>query len=390
MIQFGIDRFLEQKPGWQNQQIGMVTNHAATTNSLEPSRAVLLANGFHLTKLFSPEHGLDVQGADGHAMKDGTDPLTGLPVTSLYSSKLAPSADDLLDIDIVLYDIPDAGCRFYTYLWTLTHVMEACAREKKKLVVLDRPNPVSGDLLLAEGPILEISQSSFIGRWPMPIRHSCTLGELALYFNAARKINCELEVITCNGWSRSQWQPDWGIDFVPTSPAIRNFESILLYPGLGLLEATNISEGRGTQYSFCAAAAPWIDGNTLARQINNLVPEELAAKPIQFCNEDPLVKYPGEICHGVQFEITSRTSFAPVLFGLLLIRLIKDLYPDHFAWKPYITLVNPTGKQHLDKLLGITGSEKLFGMPMYQFMVSITKLTRVPGWIKEVEPFLLY
>ena len=196
MIHFGIDILLKQNPSWKKKRIGLVTNHAATTNKLIPSRKALLDKGFNIIKLFSPEHGLDVKGADGAKMKDGIDTLTNLPVISLYNRKLAPGKKDLMDIDIILFDIPDIGCRCYTYLWTMTYVAEACAKHKKKLIILDRPNPVSGNLQLAEGPILDEKKcASFIGRWDIPLRHSCTLGELALYFNQSKNIHADIEII---------------------------------------------------------------------------------------------------------------------------------------------------------------------------------------------------
>ena len=390
MIHFGIDNLLSSSPVWKDQRIALVTNHAASTNHNNPSREALLKQHFNLTKLFSPEHGLDVQGADGHEIKDGYDVLTGLPIISLYSSKLAPSAHDLADIDIVLFDIPDVGSRFYTYLWTLTYVMEACSNAKKKLIILDRPNPVSGNMDLAEGPILDEVQSSFIGRWRIPIRHSCTLGELAKYFNIEKNIHCDLEIINCTNWERNQFQPDWGIRFVPTSPAIQGFESMLLYPGLCLLEATNISEGRGTDLSFCAAAAPWLHGNAIAGILNDMGLDDVEVTPVSFTPNDKNSKYYQQLCQGIQFEIREPHYFQSVSFGLLLIRLIKQMYPQQFAWKPYPTLVNPSGSQHLDKLLGISQSEELFELPLAKFIAEITKLTQCRNWKEEVGKYLLY
>lgn len=388
MIRFGIDILLADPPEWKKERIGLVTNHAATTNHLSPSRKALLQRSFNVQKLFSPEHGLDVTGADGHEMKDGTDALTKLPIISLYSNKLAPSDQDLEDLDIILFDIPDVGSRFYTYLWTMTHVMEACSKNQKKLIILDRPNPVSGDLGLTEGPILDLAQASFIGRWPLPIRHSCTLGELALYFNAERNIKCDLEVIRCEGWNRNEFQPDWGIDFVPTSPAIQNFQSMLTYPGLCLLEATNISEGRGTKDAFRLAGAPWIKGQSLASIIADIGLDEIHVFAHSFVPSDS--KYKGETCHGILIEVKHPESFQPVYFGLMLIRIIKQSYPQGFDWAPYPTMVNPTGKQHLDKLLGITDSEKLFSLPLPKFIAEITKLTQCRNWSKEMQGYLLY
>ena len=388
MIKFGIDILLADPPEWKRERIGLVTNHAATTNRLSPSRKALLQHSFNILKLFSPEHGLDVMGADGHEMKDGTDALTKLPIISLYSTKLAPSDQDLEDLDIILFDIPDVGSRFYTYLWTMTYVMEACARNNKKLIILDRPNPVSGNMALVEGPVLDITQASFIGRWPIPIRHSCTLGELALYFNIEQNIHCQLEIIRCENCERDQFQPDWEIPFVPTSPAIQNFQSMLTYPGLCLLEATNISEGRGTKDAFRLAGAPWIKGESLTTMIADIGLDEIHVTANSFRPTDS--KYKGENCNGILIEVTHPESFQPVYFGLMLIRIIKQTYPQYFDWAPYPTMVNPTGKQHLDKLLGIADSEKLFDLPLPKFIAEITRLTQCRNWATEMEPYILY
>jgi uncharacterized protein YbbC (DUF1343 family) len=388
MIKFGIDCLLQNNPTWKNKRIGLVTNQAATTNGLIPSRFELIKQKFNIQKLFSPEHGLDVLGADGQEMMDGFDTLTGLPIISLYSNKLAPSEEDLADIDIVLFDIPDIGCRFYTYLWTLTYVMEACAKNKKKCIILDRPNPISGNLDLAEGPILMESQSSFIGRWPIPIRHSCTLGELAKFFNAFENIGCDLEIIVSEGWVRNSFQPNWGIQFVPTSPAIQSFESMLFYPGLCLLEATNISEGRGTENAFCILGAPWIKGTLFAGILNDMGLDEVAISIESFTPSES--KYKNQLCNGVRLSLREPTFFQPVSYGLILIRLIKQMYPQSFEWKPYPTLVNPTGQHHLDKLLGIPDSKALFELPLSKFIAEITKLTQCKSWKQQIEGYLLY
>jgi uncharacterized protein YbbC (DUF1343 family) len=390
MIRTGIDVLLTQHPSWKNERIALVTNHAATTHDLNPSREALLRHGFNIVKLFSPEHGLDVRGADGHEMKDGEDVITGLPVTSLYSSKLAPGKEDLEGIDIVLFDIPDIGSRFYTYLWTMTYVMEACALHGKKMVILDRPNPVSGNMELAEGPVLEEAQSSFIGRWPIPIRHSCTLGELANYFNAKKNTKATIEIIKCEGWDRNDFQPDWKMRFVPTSPAIQSFQAMLLYPGVCLLEATNISEGRGTEFSFRAAGAPWINGNAIAGILNEMGLDDVIATPIKFTPTDPNSKYYNQSCGGVHMEVRQPAFFQSVSYGLILIRLIKQMYPQQFAWKPYPTLVNPAGTEHLDKLLGVADSEKMFELPLPKFIAEVTKLTQSRDWKREVNDYLLY
>ena len=388
MVQFGVDILLQQSPSWKKAAIGLVTNHAATTHALQPSRQALLEAGFNIRVLFSPEHGLDVSGADGQAMQDGRDPLTGLPVISLYGPKLAPSEEDLAGIDILLFDIPDIGARFYTYLWTLSHVIEASAHFQKPLVILDRPNPVSGNMYLAEGPMLAPDNASFIGRWPVPVRHSCTLGELALYFNATRKLSAFIEVVACKGWDRNSFQPDWGIPFVPTSPAIQDFQSMLLYPGLCMLEATNISEGRGTHHAFRVAGAPWINGPVLANGLKEMSEEGLSVQATEFIPSEG--KYASKRCYGVKMEITAPGNFQTVWSGLLLIKLIQSLYPKEFAWAPYPTHVNPSGKGHLDKLTGLRNSENLFTLPLPAFLAAITKHTRVDDWKAATAAYLLY
>jgi uncharacterized protein YbbC (DUF1343 family) len=388
MIEFGIDQLISQPVSWKKQRIALLTNEAATTNQGISSRKALIENGFNLKLLFSPEHGLDMQGADGKLMHDGIDGLTGLPIISLYGKKLAPSETNLSEIDLLLFDIPDIGARFYTYLWTLTYLMEACAQFGKKLILLDRPNPISGNMSLAEGPVMQEAAASFIGRWPIPIRHSCTLGELAKFFNSKKNIAVDLEIIPCNNWDRNEFQPDWGTNFVPTSPAIQHFDSMLLYPGLCLLEATNISEGRGTDRAFRIAGAPWMNGKIIANLFNQLGLEDIKATPIIF---QPIEgKYQGQLCEGIEFNILDRNYFQSVSNGLLLINLIKSMYPKNFAWTNYPTEVNPTGTDHLNKLLGIVNSKSLFNLPLQQFLPGIIKLTNNSGWQKEMAPYLIY
>lgn len=385
---FGVDRLLAQHPHWKNESLGLLTNHAATTREGTPAREALLRHGFGLQVIFSPEHGLDVQGADGAAMEDGKDWLTGLPVKSLYRQSFAPDRDDVKSLDRIIFDVPDVGARFYTYLWSLTYLMEACATAGKPLVVLDRPNPISGLLELAEGPMLEEEQSSFIGRWPIPIRHSCTLGELALYFNATFKIGVDLEVIACSGWERSQFQPNWGTPFVATSPAIRQFEAMVLYPGLCLLEATNICEGRGTSLPFMQFGAPWMDGSRVAKTLYDLSLDDVSLEPVRFTPDAG--KLAGIACNGVRCYLTDTPHFQPVYWGLLLIKIIKDLYPNDFCWATYPTLANPSGTNHLNKLLGIPNSEAIFNLPMPAFLSTITRLTQVQTWNNRISNYLLY
>jgi uncharacterized protein YbbC (DUF1343 family) len=388
MICFGVDEIILQNPAWKTKRIGLVTSDAATTNTGILSRTALLNAGFNIVLLFSPEHGISAKAPDGEAQQNGIDEITGLPIISLYGNKSMPTAQDLENIDIVLFDIPDIGARFYTYLWTLTYVLEACALNKKKCIVLDRPNPVSGNFDAAEGLFLEESSSSFIGRWNIPIKHSSTLGELALYFNSTKNIGANLTVVPVKNWDRESFVTNWGVDFVPTSPAIQNPNSMLLYPGLCLLEATNVSEGRGSQYSFETAAAPWMQTNEIVNFINQSFGDEIKASAITFTPTSG--KYAHTICKGIHFEVIDPLFYKPVFFGLLLLYIIRAKHPEAFLWAPYKTAVNPSGENHLDKLLGINNAQKLFELPLPQFIANCTKLTHCAGWPEQMIPYLLY
>ena len=388
MISFGIDEILIQNPAWKTKRIGLVTSDAATTNTGILSRTALLNAGFNIVLLFSPEHGISAKAPDGEAQQNGIDEITGLPIISLYGNKSMPTAQDLENIDIVLFDIPDIGARFYTYLWTLTYVLEACASNHKQLIVLDRPNPVSGNFDSSEGPFLVDESSSFIGRWNIPIKHSSTLGELALYFNSTKNIGASLTVVTVKNWDRDTFVTNWETNFVPTSPAIQNPNSMLLYPGLCLLEATNISEGRGSQYSFETAAAPWMQTSEIIGFINQSFGDEIKASSISIT---PISgKYAQTLCKGIHFEVIDPLFYKPVFFGLLLLYIIRAKHPEAFLWAPYKTAVNPSGENHLDKLLGINNAQKLFELPLPQFIANCTKLTHCAGWPEQMIPYLLY
>lgn len=388
-IKLGVDCFLRSGGTYRGRRLALVTNHASLTSGYDPTRVALLRTGYKLIQLFSPEHGVLSNGADGCEMKDQLDPLTGLPVISLYGARLKPDPHQLADIEALLFDLPDIGCRFYTYLWTLTYVMEACQESGKELLVLDRPNPISGDLELAEGPLLNETQcSSFIGRWSIPLRHSCTIGELATFWQQTRFPDLRLKVVPVEGWQRAFYHSDWATSFVPTSPAMVDAEAALLYPGLGLLEATNLSEGRSTATPFRIAGAPWIEALHLTRYCNDLDLPGVRFRAIDFTpGSGP---YRQQQCHGVMAHVTDRKKFRPVYSALLTIRLVKDLYPKYFRWSRYVTHVNPSGEGHLDKLLGIPNSEELFRLSLGELRNKLSQLLDCSDWIRSIRPYLLY
>jgi uncharacterized protein YbbC (DUF1343 family) len=378
----GIDIFLEDPEVNKNSRFAIVTNNAAFTSERLLSRLALASKGFNLIKIFSPEHGISVKGADGIYQQDTIDIKTALPIISLYGDRLMPTEEDLKDIDIVLFDIPDVGCRFYTYLWTMTYVMEACAKYNKQLIILDRPNPIGGNLEMSEGPMLDEDCSSFIGRWSIPIRHSCTLGELANYFFNEKIHGLELKIIPIQNWRRNQMAGIPEFIFYPTSPAIQNISTSLVYPGMGLLEGINVNEGRGTDKPFMQFGAPWINSEEAKEELRKKNCAGIGVKSCSYLPTDHL--YKNENCYGLELSVTDENIVHPVAFGLDLMSVLFKLYPLQVKERAYVTNVNTSGKGHLDKLLGLSNSFELIKQEK-------TIQTDVSGyWPAEINPYLLY
>ncbi|MEO7964319.1 MAG: DUF1343 domain-containing protein, partial [Gemmatimonadaceae bacterium] len=304
-VAFGVDRVVNF-PGIlpRASRVGLLTNHAArlARDPRIPGRVALLDAGVPIVRLFSPEHGLLTTGRQGVHIRDTTDRETGLPVISLYGDRFDPPPETLRDLDFLLVDLPDIGARFYTYIWTLSHVLESCAKIGTRVVVLDRPNPVGGSLMLAEGPMLdEADCASFIGRWSIPVRHSLTIGELAYHWAKSRLTGVEVDVVRTHGWSRAALWPSLGLPWITTSPSMPSFESALLYPGVCLFESTNISVGRGTEFPFQLIAAPWLNAQRVIDAY-----EGSAWQGIRLVRDTvvpSMPPYAGEQCEAVRIEI---------------------------------------------------------------------------------------
>ena len=387
-VKFGIDIIIANAPSWKTKRIGLLTNDAAKTNTGVLSRKALIDAGFNIVKLFSPEHGITASGADGAKMLDGIDDVTAKPIISLYGEKMKPTKQDMQDIELLLFDIPDAGTRFYTYLWSLTYFIETAAENKLKIVLLDRPNPLGGNFELCEGPMLHESVASFIGRFDIPIKHQSTFGELGKYFNATQGWHADLEVIHCENWNRNAMATDWHLPWVKPSPALQNVEACMLYPGLCFFEATNVSVGRGTKHSFEWIGATWLNLPAIAMVWQNLLREEIKIEttPLSISQSN------GEIqeTKGIRIKIIDPSQYRSVMTGLLLLKLIKDLHPQDFKWQPYPTQANPSGENHLSLLMGIPNAQQLFEQPLQIWLQHITKLVRVTHWQKEISPYLIY
>ena len=382
VLQNGVGVLLQQPDKFLQQRMALVTNNAATTISGEITRVAFLKHKLHLVKLFSPEHGITVTGADGAAQQNIKDVITGLPVISLYGNKLAPAEEDLLDIDVVLFDIPDVGCRFYTYLWTMTYVMEACAQFNKPFVVLDRPNPIGALIEKAEGPFLdEANCSSFIGRWNIPLKHSCTLGELALYFAATRLPQLNIEIIKVKNYQRHQTAFN-DFAFTPTSPAIQTIHAAMLYPGTCLLEGVNINEARGTMHPFTMFGAPWMDIQKLMKALNQLQLQGITFTSVSYKAMAP--PYTNETCNGIQLSITDVHNISAVHTGICILQTIAALHQEQLQERLYKTHANPAGNNHLEKLLGIKNTWQLL-IHQQHFHINCAG-----EWWQTIHPFLLY
>ncbi|MFC0182694.1 Uncharacterized conserved protein YbbC, DUF1343 family [Pseudarcicella hirudinis] len=389
ILQFGIDQLIASPEKLAGKKVGLITNDAAKTSNLQPGRKALAEAGIGLVLLFSPEHGLEATGKDGASMPDSTDPLTNLPVISIYGQQIKPDIGLLQTLDVLLFDLPDIGSRFYTYIWTLSYVMESCAEANLPLIILDRPNPISGNLTLSEGPMLDEERfSSFIGRWNIPIRHSLTVGELALFWKATKFIDADLTIIPVKGWKRAQFYHELNVTFVPTSPAISNAETALIYPGTCLFEGINISEGRGTNSPFKCIGAPWMQAGKLAEAIKTLSLNGLAVQPVTFIPAEG--EYENQRCEGVELFITDYQTFRPVETGLTIMAVIREMYPENFQWAAYPTNVNKTGSGHFDLLMGQDYVRKVFEQNPEQFRQEIKKFTDVSDWNDRVRDFLLY
>lgn len=328
------------------KRVGLITNMTGIdsqgTHIADRLRAT---HGVELVAMFAPEHGLRGDRQAGEYVPSYVDPVTKLPVHSLYGNTRRPTSEMLRGIDVLIFDIQDVGTRFYTYIYTMAYAMEAAAEHGIPFIVLDRPNPIGGEIV--EGPVLDPKLSSFVGLYPIPLRHGMTVGELALFFNSEFGIGADLTVVPMRGWKRWMWFDDTELPWVPPSPNMRTLATATVYPGLGLIEGTNVSEGRGTEAPFEIIGAPWIDGPRLAAALNA---KGIPGVRFGVATFTPTTsKYQGERSEGVRIEVTDRARFRAVTTGLHVISTIKELYPNRFAWRA----PDRSGRYFFDQLAGV-------------------------------------
>jgi uncharacterized protein YbbC (DUF1343 family) len=321
-------------------RVGLATQAAAVTPDLRGMPEALLAAGANLVALFGPEHGLGGAAEAGAQVGDSRDRRTGLPVHSLYGPTVRPTPEMLAGIDLMLFDMQDVGVRFYTYISTLRELLIATADAGIRLIVLDRPNPLGG--IECEGPMLEHGSESFVGAAPVPIRHGLTIGEIALLLRARYRPDAPVEVVRMRGWQRSMWFEQTGLAWAPPSPNMPHLSTVLLYPGMCLLEGTNLSCGRGTALPFEWCGAPWVDGYALAERLNQAQLPGVRFRAARFM---PLAdRFAGQECGGVQAHVTDRDALRPVALGVHLVAALRHQHAGNFGWHA----------AHFDRLAGGT------------------------------------
>jgi uncharacterized protein YbbC (DUF1343 family) len=334
-VQTGLDVLEAQKfAPLRGKHVGLITNHTGL-DSEGRSTADLLSHaaGVHLVALFSPEHGL--AGRNDEKVASSKDAATGLPIFSLYDENRRPTDEMLRGIDALVFDIQDAGVRFYTYTATMGYCMEEAAKHKIAFYVLDRPNPIGGNIV--EGPMLDADKTSFVAYFPLPVRYGLTIGELAQFFNAESQINCDLHVIAMKNWRRNYFFESTGARWIPPSPNLRTVKGSVLYPGIEILQSAGVSVGRGTETPFEQFGAPWINGEEVAAALNG---RHLAG--VQFKNQPfiPVIGlYSGQRCGGVGMRVTDRQAVRAMRVGIEIAAILKRLYPDKFDAEKLMFLI---------------------------------------------------
>ena len=376
MIKTGLDVLVnEQSYLLDGQRVGLVSMPAAVMPDLTSSLDALRRAGIKITALFGPEHGFGGSALDGATVCDATDSRTGLPVFSLYGQHYEPTPEMLAGIDAFVFDMQDVGVRFYTYLSTLFYILKAAGKASKPVYILDRPNPIAGEIM--EGGEVASGFESFVGIVNVPIRHAMTLGELAQFMNAEYALAADLHIVAMRDWQRQMWFDETGLPWVPTSPAMAHLSTATLYPGMCLLEGTNLSLGRGTALPFELCGAPWLNGYALAEEMNALNLPGVRFRPTVFTPSAS--NHAGSECQGVQIHIIDREVLRPVTMALNLIEVVRRMSGTDWAWNP-----------HFERLAGGSGVRSAL-----EAEVSVTKITAtwaesISRFIHQREKYLLY
>ncbi|MBH9965664.1 exo-beta-N-acetylmuramidase NamZ domain-containing protein [[Bacillus] enclensis] len=342
----GVEQLLkEEKDLIEGKKVGLITNPTGVDQELNSIVDILHKDpDVELTALYGPEHGVRGDAQAGQYVDFYIDERTGLPVYSLYGATKKPTPEMLENVEVLLFDIQDVGTRFYTYIYTMAYAMEAAKENDIPIIVLDRPNPLSGSKV--EGPVLDMEYSSFVGNYSIPLRHGMTVGELAKLFNTEFDIGADLTVVEMEGWKRDKYYDETPLEFVMPSPNMPTLDTALVYPGAALIEGTNVSEGRGTTKPFELIGAPFINAADLADELNGLKLEGVTFRAASFTPASS--KHAGKLSHGIEIHVTDRKTFKPVETGLHIVKTIHDMYPEDFQFRAE----NSAGVSFFDNLIG--------------------------------------
>ena len=356
MVATGLDILLRNTEGIRNRNIGLIVNQTSVTSELKYSWNILKENGLHIKRIFSPEHGLFATEQDQISVT--YQPELDCEVVSLYgesAESLLPDKALLDNLDLILFDIQDVGSRYYTYINTLALFMEAVSGRDIEIVVLDRPNPLGGSII--EGPMLDPAFSSFVGIFPILVRHGMTAGELAHLYRDFKKIDINLSVIAMEGWSRSMLFPETGLPWIPASPNMPPFSTAEVYPGMCLFEGLNVSEGRGTTTPFQLSGAPFIKPGELAEHCGGYGLQGVLFRPVWF--KPTFHKFCGEVIGGIWLQVTDHSLFRSFATGVAMTAALKELYPEHLQFLKSVYEFNDTipafdllaGNSHIRNLI---------------------------------------
>jgi uncharacterized protein YbbC (DUF1343 family) len=387
-VELGLERLLEDRyAALRGARVGLICNQASVDHSYQHAADLLHSHPqIELRALFGPQHGIrgDVQD-NMIETEHSLDRKTGLPVHSLYSETREPTDAMLQDVDVLVFDMQDVGCRIYTFVYTLANCMKAAHRLGKKVIVCDRPNPINGASVA--GNILEPEYASFVGQFPLPTRHGMTVGELARMFNEHFKIDCDLEVIPMEGWKREFWHDETDAPWVLPSPNMPTLDSATVFPGTVHFEGTQVSEGRGTTRPFELIGAPYIDPDAYADRLNALKLDGVFFRSCVF--QPTFQKHAGVSCGGVQIHVLDRNSFEPWLAGIAMTKLIHDMYPAEFRWKrpPYEYVYD---KNPFDVISGTAKIREAFEQGTALDVIAEATKQPLEEFKKLREQFLLY
>jgi uncharacterized protein YbbC (DUF1343 family) len=383
VIKPGIDVLLERGLGdLRGAALGLLTGAGGVTSALVPTLTALRTHpDARLVALFGAEHGVRGDAAAGEHVPSGRDAATGLPVHSLYGETREPTDAMLAGLEAIVVDLQDVGLRYYTYPSTVLALLRAAAVRGLAVVVLDRPNPLTGTIL--EGPVAEPAFRSFIGAALVPIRHGLTLGELAHWMNARDGIGADLRGVAMDGWRRGMWFDEGGLPWVPPSPNIPSLVACVAYTATCLIEGTTISEGRGTTQPFEVIGAPWVDADTLAARLNDLTLPGVRFRPTWF--RPATSKHAGQTCGGVQLHIVDRLAFAGVRTGLHLLATLRSLYSEQVTW-----VRGASGSYFIDLLLGTDAPRRAIERGDDVDVVVALWQSAIEVFKAERRPFLLY